>query len=204
MKRRSHQPTPDDLLSAIEPWAREAKLSDAGLADLCRRLADQLMDTGDGSPAPARPTKGLAVTGHHGVTTRMAMWFRAVRIEDGVEVFSGQHPYGSYWVAELLGIVEAVRWADDSGYEHPIWCACPAAIWMWNNKQLMDYSPQSDAVRARLYEAFSCRWPEDIVRFWSRWSWGRTPADFGLTQASGIPVPKRKRRRSANRLDIRS
>ena len=193
------KPDLDDLRSFLLPWATDTKLTDAALADLCRQLATELLDTSNGSPLPARPTTGIVCYGANSIDTRQAMWWRGVVLERDQEVFAGEAHWGSYWAAEFLAILDAFEWADDSGYEGTIWTTCETIHRWWHNREFLCNHDLPDAVRRRIEGSLSLKWPLHRLQFWDRNMWGDTPADYARgtarTGPDQEPSGKRKRRR---------
>jgi len=127
-----------------------------------------------------RPTRGLVVDASCPGNPGPVEW-RVYRLEDGTLLLQeGPFPGGTNNAGEFLGLVEALKWALETGYPGPVYTDSQVAL-AWFKRKEARAQVANPTLGARLREAEAWLQSQKSlppVLLWEK-AWGENPADYG-------------------------
>lgn len=125
-----------------------------------------------------RPSKGLTVDAAHSELNKTTE-YRGVTIEDDTQVFYRNIGHQTTNIGEYLGLIEAVKWAISSGYEHTIYCDSKVALTWLKNARTGSHKRNRNVEKSEMFsKVFFDEISKLDIQHWDNKSWGEIPSDF--------------------------
>lgn len=127
-----------------------------------------------------RPTLGIVTDAAHSTKNKLTE-FQGIDLKTGERIFYKDLGFQTVNIGEFLGVVEAVKYIIETGYEpKTIYTDSQTAIAWFNNKQTASNKRCPDLQKAEIFLKAMCSDVDQIqVLHWDNVGWGENPADFG-------------------------
>ena len=127
-----------------------------------------------------RPTAGIVTDAAHS-TKREITEYQGIDLITGERLFYENLGFQTVNIGEFLGVVEAVKYIIETGYEPKIiYTDSQTAISWFNNKKTASNKRYHDLQKAEIFlKALSSDIDQIQVLHWDNKGWGENPADFG-------------------------
>lgn len=127
-----------------------------------------------------RPTSGIATDAAHSTKNEITE-FKGIDLTTGEQIFYKDLGFQTVNIGEFLGVVEAVKYIIETGYEpKTIYTDSQTAISWFNNRRTASNKRCQELQKAEIFlKALSADVDQIQVLHWDNKNWGETPADFG-------------------------
>lgn len=127
-----------------------------------------------------RPTQGIVTDAAHS-TKREITEYQGIDLTTGERIFYENIGYQTVNIGEFLGVVEAIKYIIETGYEPRIIYTDSQTAMSWlSNKRTASNKPYPDLQKAEIFlKALSADVDQIEIRHWDNKGWGENPADFG-------------------------